>query len=91
MLCQKCKQKQATVHIAASRGDPPFSDAAIGDAKFTLHFCEACGDKWQQEMFAETLFPNSGEQPITEQLRVIQSSPERTVLRLLRTESQPVP
>jgi hypothetical protein len=91
MLCQKCKQKEATVHIAESRGDPPFSETATGSAEFTLHFCVACGEEYQQEVFARTLFPNSAEQPITEQFRVVQSSPDRTIVRLVRTESQPVP
>jgi hypothetical protein len=91
MLCQTCKQNQATVHIAESCGDPTLPDITTGKAEFTLHFCEACGDEWQkEEILARTLFPDFAEQPITEQLRVIQSSSERTVLRVLRTESQAV-
>ncbi len=86
MLCQKCKQKEALVHISVRHGEA----AATEPPEFTLHFCPACGEEHERESLAK-LFPPSGEQPFHEQLRVIQSSSEHTVVRLVRTESQPSP
>jgi hypothetical protein len=85
MLCQRCQQRESTVHIAEGHGDQLPSAAS-----FTLHFCETCGEEYEREMFARA-FPATGEPPITERLRVIERSSERTIVRLVRTESQPAP
>jgi hypothetical protein len=88
MLCQKCQQEQATAHISEKLGDQLLSDDWKASSK--LHFCEACYEQWQSEKFAR-IFPPGRGLPITEKLRVIESSPERTIVRLVRTESQPAP
>jgi len=75
----------------AQRGADRHGDAAsMEPPEFTLHFCSGCGEEYERERRAK-LFPPSGEQPFYEQLRVIQSSSEHTVVRLVRTESQPSP
>ena len=79
----------ATVHIAEKYGDQLFSSSDRVPS-FTLHFCDACGKEHERERFARA-FPATGESPITEQLRVIEISPEHTIVRLVRTESQPIP
>jgi len=85
MLCQKCKQKEALVHISVRHRE---AAAATEPPAFTLRFYPACGEEYERESLAK-LLPPSGEQPFHEQLRVIRSSSEHTVVRLVRTESQP--
>ena len=84
MLCQKCKQREALLHIVVQTGER----ASTGPVEFTLHFCSECGEEYEQDRLAR-LFP--GAQPFHEELRVIQSSSEHTVVRLVRTESDPSP
>ncbi len=84
MLCQKCKQREAVLHIAIQPG----VRASTGPTEFTLHFCSECGEEYEQDRLVRL---SPGEQPCHEQLRVIQSSSEHTVVRLVRTESQSSP
>jgi hypothetical protein len=84
MTCQKCELKEASVHIAVL----PQEGASRGSTEFTLHFCPECHEQYERERLAEA-FPS--EQPVQEQLRVIESTPKFTVVRLVRTESQPSP
>jgi hypothetical protein len=85
MLCQKCQQRQATAHILERCGDELLSDD--GEPSLKLHFCETCYEEWRRESLASP----TGEPRTKEQVRVIESSSECTVVRLVRTESQPAP
>jgi hypothetical protein len=84
MMCQKCELKEASVHIAVL----PQEGASTGSTEFTFHFCPECHEQYERERLAEA-FPS--EQPVQEQLRVIESTPKFTIVRLVRTESQPSP
>lgn len=86
MVCEKCQQLEATVHVTGGRTIESPTGQPISNEKFEHHFCEACASK--------SLIANPelryGPGTRTEELRVISVSGERTVVRLVRTETQPI-
>src|SRR5437773_1420300 len=85
MLCEKCQQREAMVHLTGSRRIDPSLGELSGNEEFEHHFCETCASKSPLVNPALKYGPNA----ITEKLKVISVSPERTVVRLVRTETQP--
>ena len=89
MLCQKCQQEEATVHLTGNRTTHSGSGGQARPREFRLHFCPVCAEEYQHSQLSGSLFP--GEPQKTERLRVVGVTPERTVLRLIRTESESPP
>lgn len=93
MICQSCHKEQAMVHIhgtgtsTAKRSSP----AESSSQEFELHFCEACAEEYRRAQASHSLFPHLREEHRTEVVRVMSRTPERTVLRLVRTAEAKVP
>ena len=79
-----------TINIVKGDGNRSAPKAEADSPELTMHFCEMCHEVYQRENFARA-YPPTGEQPIKERLRVIESTSQRTVVRLIRTESNEVP
>ena len=91
MRCQKCHNNEATVHIAGTTTSRLREDPESSNEEFKLHFCEPCAAEYQRAKLSKCLFPDLNEAQITEQLRVMSVTLERTVLRLIRTEAEAMP
>src|SRR6266545_2370920 len=90
MLCEKCQQRKAVVHVSGRRRTYPSSGQASANEPFEHfehHFCELCAQSSPLVNPALAYGPDA----VTEKLRVISVSAERTVVRLVRTETQPTP
>ena len=83
MLCEKCQQLEATVHLKGTRS------VRGGSARepFEQHLCESCASS------SPVVNPalRYGPSVITEKLRVLSVTPERTRLRLVRTDADAAP
>ena len=86
MICETGQQREAMVHVTGSRRIESFSGEPGANEQFEHHFCEPCASS--NPLVNPAL--EYGLDARTEKLRVISTSAERTVLRLLRTETQPV-
>jgi hypothetical protein len=91
MRCQKCQDKVATVHIHGKRETCTPSGRDSSGEVFELHFCEACAEEYRRTELSRSLFPNDHDEKIIEHVRVLSVTPERTVLRLIRTEADATP
>ena len=91
MRCQKCQDKEATVHIHGERATSPPSGRDASGEVFELHLCEACAKEYRRTKLSRSLFPNEQDEQIIEHVRVLSVTPERTVLRLIRTEVDATP
>jgi hypothetical protein len=89
MFCQNCQQQEATVHFAGHRTAHSDSGGQARPNEFEFHLCPACAEEYQQSQLSQSLFP--GEPQRTERFRVVGITPERTVLRLIRAESDSPP
>src|SRR5262245_62107327 len=87
MLCEKCQQRQATVHITGTRKVAPLSSGPNIDETIEHHFCELCVSTSPLVNPVLEYGPNA----ISEKFRVISVSAERTRVRLVRTESEARP
>jgi len=87
MLCEKCQQRESMVHLSGGRRIYPTSGQASANESFEHHFCELCAQS------SPLVNPSLayGPDAVTEKLRVISVSGERTVVRLVRTETQSTP
>jgi hypothetical protein len=85
MLCEMCHEREALVHLTMTTKADPMSDEATTTEKH--HFCELCAEA---SPLANPVL-RYGPDVINEQLKVISVSPEHTVVRLVRTETEPVP
>ncbi len=91
MRCQNCQDEEATVHISGTETTVPRSGAESSEEEFILHFCPSCAEEYRRTKSSQSLFPGLHEEPIRERVRVMTVTPERTVLRLIRTETDPMP
>ena len=91
MKCQKCQEREAKVHITGTSTISPRSGGESRNEEFQYHFCTSCADEYNRTRSAQSLFPHLHEQPFTERLRVLSITPERTVLRIVRTEDTAAP
>src|SRR5437867_11714800 len=87
MLCEKCQQREAKVHVTGTRRVDAVSGESNAKRKLWHHFCESCASS--SPLVNPTL--NYGPDAIAEKLRAISVSAERTVVRLVRTEADAVP
>jgi hypothetical protein len=79
MLCERCHEREVTVHVTHSDGDAGTT---------TKHdFCESCASSSPVVDLALRYGPDV----ISEKLRVVGVSPERTRVRVVRTEPQAAP
>src|SRR6185295_12021857 len=87
MLCEKCRQRDATVHLSGSRKVETVSGQTSANESFEHHLCEPCASRSPLANPALGYGPDA----ISEKLRVIAVSSEHTRVNLLRTESDAVP
>ena len=87
MLCGKCQQREAVVHLTGSRKVAAISDLPSVDEAFEHHFCESCASS--SPLVNPAL--SYGSDVISEKLKVISVSPGRTRVRLVRTEAEAAP
>ena len=87
MLCEKCQQREATVHLTGSTKRSSLSTDVSPDESFEHHFCEPCSSSEP----LVNLKLRYGPDVISENLKVLSVSPERTVVRLVRTEADATP
>jgi hypothetical protein len=86
MLCEKCHEREAMVHLTGNRQvDTVSGETSTED--FEHHFCESCASS--SPLVNPALA--CGADAISEKLRVIGVSPERTRVRLVRTDTDVVP
>jgi hypothetical protein len=89
MICQQCKAAEATVTISQRvRNEKTGSLERSGDA---LHFCIICAEEYRAAQGLNGRALGDGQEKITELVRVVSVTPERTVYRLVRTDSDRVP
>jgi len=87
MLCEKCQQREALVHLTGSRRVAAISDEPSVDEAFEHHFCESCASS--SPLVNPAL--RYGPDVIREKFRVVSVSPARTRVRLVRTEAEAAP
>jgi hypothetical protein len=88
MRCQRCDQRKATVHISDHRILPAFAETRPPEL---ISLCDICAAEFQREVLTDSRPPSSEGVLIEEQVRIISITPEWTVLRLVRTESERFP
>jgi len=87
MLCEKCQEREAMVHVTGSRRVDSISGEPIANEEFQHHFCELCASSSPLVNPALRYGPDA----ISEKFRVISVSAERTRVRLLRTGAEAEP
>jgi len=85
MLCEKCHEREALVHVLRQEGGQPPSDD--GFPGFNHHFCETCA---KTDPIANPRL-RYGPDAIEEKFRIIGVSENQIRVRLVRTESEAVP
>jgi hypothetical protein len=89
MVCQECKAAQATVRIAKRIRNP--QTGVLERESTELHFCPICTGEYRAAHGLEGRSLGHGQPKATELVRVMSVTPEWTVYRLVRTDSDPVP
>lgn len=84
MLCEKCNEREATVHVTGSSRVAAPSGV---EETFEHHFCESCASNSQLVNPALGYGPDA----ISEKFRVVSVSPEHIRVRLVRTETEAAP
>jgi hypothetical protein len=88
MLCEKCQERVATIHLHGSSTTISSHGEAMGHTDRTEHhLCDQCGSRSVQAILHPPLEAGSRREAV----RVLSVSPTHTVLRLVRTASEPVP
>ena len=87
MVCETCQQKNATVHLTGSRRIETSPGESSSNESFEHHLCESCA---ANNPLANPAL-RRGPDAICETLRVVNVTVERTVVRLVRTESDAAP
>ena len=90
MLCEKCKQRAATVHVS-DREVAELSEEDVTNPNFNLHLCVACAEEYHEQVLSRSMLPGSMDGQLKERLRVVSVTGKRTTLRLIRTESEVSP
>ncbi len=91
MLCQLCRQQDATVLIEGTQVSRESSGEAESTEEVRFDLCRSCAEGYEQRLTSQSLFPERAEPTLTEQLRVLSVGAEWTVLRVIRTENEEVP
>jgi hypothetical protein len=88
MICQKCNEAEATVRISTMNRDA--HTGKLEPASHELHLCCICAQEYRA---AHATGPplGEGQEKIIETVRVLSVTPEWTVYRLIRTDSDRVP
>ncbi len=89
MLCQKCKTAEAAVRIGKMKRDP--SSRMLRPEGPDLYFCFICAEEYRNANPIEGRALGERQKGITEFVRVMSVTPERTIYRLIRTESDATP
>jgi hypothetical protein len=91
MRCQNCPDKEAAIHISGTKSSRPHSGGESHTVVFTIDLCETCAEKYRRTELSRRLFPKEHEKQIVERVRVMSVTPERTRIRLIRTEAGATP
>ena len=91
MLCQKCQEQEATVHIDYTKTIATQTNIQGQREHAVVNLCEGCAKEYQLPNSSRTLFPHLHQEQVREQVRVMSITPEVTVWRLIRTEANPTP
>jgi hypothetical protein len=89
MICPNCNAAEATVTIATRNRNP--LTGKLEAARNKLHFCCICAQEYQSTHGPTGRSLGQGQEKITERVRVLSVTPEWTVYRLARTDSDPAP
>jgi hypothetical protein len=87
MLCENCHLREASVHVREVTTRQPSSGRIPHVEKVEQHFCEICARTRMQHAGALDRSPDI----INATVRIVSVSPERTVLRVVRTETGSIP
>ena len=79
------------VHISDEKMVPAKAKNGMAVPNFKLHLCKTCAAVYHQEVLANSNCVNSKGLLIEERVRVVSITPERTVLRIIRTETNQSP
>jgi hypothetical protein len=89
MICQECNAAEATVTFATLNRSLRTGELEARDNE--LHLCGICAQEYQRTHGITGRSLGQGQKKITECVRVLSVTPEWTVYRLVRTDSDPVP
>jgi hypothetical protein len=91
MRCQNCPDKEAALYINGTKSTRPLSGGESHIEAIKLALCEACAEEYRHKEQSGSLFPNEREERFVERVRVMSVMPERTIIRLIRTEADATP
>lgn len=91
MICQKCRSRDASVHVTSWRRPPEPPSTASQEENVDLHFCEECASVEAQTNphLNPRLRCGPGSRP--RKMRVIDVDPTHTLVKLLSAEANMMP